>query len=475
MGQVTEGPPLEETLQRIFMLVFINVGPGFASLSQFLCSQTTSSSFRGTHTTSSESADSAENQQCDLSEKGIGRSGVEQNYKMLLKPDQPEDARILRVAIIGLPNSGKSTLTNSLMGWRVSSVSKKVHTTRKNTTGVYTQDNTQIVFLDTPGILSPSQRKRHNLERSLLIDPERSLHQANLVCVLVDVSNKWTRSVLDPLILQVLHLHQHIPAVLVLNKVDLLLSKEVLLQLTRSLTQGTVDGQPVSAVTRRSRNQGKQLDREALFNAMEPSQPQIEADTGPDNEGEDNSAATEQAEETVCELQTTSPSEDEAWESYFRQVRRAGPAVQGMKGWPLFKRVFMVSALSGDGVKDVKDYLMQSAQPGDWDFHSSLVTSQDPRELVLLCVREKLLEHLRNEVPYNIALDIVLWEVDEDGMFNIIINASAQNRRQVSILLGPQGQTIQKIASEAKQEMMNAFRCEMRLKIIAKTKRTQRR
>ncbi|XP_070205054.1 GTPase Era, mitochondrial-like isoform X2 [Littorina saxatilis] len=440
------------------------------TLARLLCTHTSSNAAQPVDPPSSAAEAEGAEQERELKQKGIGRFQDEQRFKLLLKPDQPADARILRAAVIGLPNSGKSTLTNNILGWRVSSVSQKVHTTRKNTTGIFTEGSTQIVFLDTPGILHPASRKRHNLENSMLIDPERSLHDADLVCVLVDVSNKWTRNEIDPLILQVLHLHQDIPAVLILNKVDLLQSREMLLQITRTLTRGIVDGHPVGISTKKMAK--KSLDLESLFDAMETKHQHHTPNP------EDPDFVHSQQSETEDSSSSPSPSQQadtEAWTAYFQKMRHARRAVDGMRGWPHFKRVFMVSALSGNGVPDVKDHLLQSAKPGDWDYHSSLVTSQDPRELVIMCVREKLLEHLRQEVPYKLKLDFEMWEVDEDGMFNIIMNVFTQNRREVSILLGPKGQTIQKIASEAKQEMMNAFRCEMRLKLIAKVARKSRR
>ncbi|XP_077867789.1 GTPase Era, mitochondrial-like [Saccoglossus kowalevskii] len=75
-------------------------------------------------------------------------------------PDQPENAEVLKVAVIGTPNCGKSTLTNQLMGRWVSSVSSKAHTTRQRTTAILTENNTQIIFLDTPGMVNVRKAKR---------------------------------------------------------------------------------------------------------------------------------------------------------------------------------------------------------------------------------------------------------------------------------------------------------------------------
>ena len=63
----------------------------------------------------------------------------------------PDDFRTGFVAIIGRPNVGKSTLMNALIGQKVSITSKKAQTTRHRINGVLTQDNTQYLFVDTPG------------------------------------------------------------------------------------------------------------------------------------------------------------------------------------------------------------------------------------------------------------------------------------------------------------------------------------
>jgi len=84
--------------------------------------------------------------------------------ELLLKP--PEDvpySKILRVSVVGDPNAGKSTLVNQIVGWKTCAVSSKVHTTRKNTKSVLMDGSTQIVFLDTPGLIGLQEKKQLSL------------------------------------------------------------------------------------------------------------------------------------------------------------------------------------------------------------------------------------------------------------------------------------------------------------------------
>ena len=124
------------------------------------------------------------------------------------------------IAIIGLPNVGKSTLLNQILGTKVSIVSPKPQTTRFNIRGVYTKGNSQIVFIDTPGI-----HDAKSLFNLLMVkEALRVLEEVDGILWVMDVTNRLPEEekILD-IIKQV-----NKPAILVLNKIDLVKKGELL-------------------------------------------------------------------------------------------------------------------------------------------------------------------------------------------------------------------------------------------------------
>jgi GTP-binding protein Era len=135
------------------------------------------------------------------------------------------------VALIGAPNSGKSTLLNALVGQKVSIVTHKVQTTRALIRGIVVHKNAQIVFVDTPGIFQPKRR----LERAMVTTAWGGAADADIVVVLVDAKKGLTEE--DRAIIQKL---AEFPAererVLVLNKVDIV-KRDTLLALTKEANE----------------------------------------------------------------------------------------------------------------------------------------------------------------------------------------------------------------------------------------------
>ncbi len=131
------------------------------------------------------------------------------------------------VAIVGAPNAGKSTLTNALVGSKISIVTPKVQTTRARITAIAIAGASQVIFVDTPGIFAPRRR----LDEAMVAAAWTGAGDADLVVLLVDAAQG--RSADTDRIVAGLK-EQGRRAVLALNKVDLV-RKETLLELAADL------------------------------------------------------------------------------------------------------------------------------------------------------------------------------------------------------------------------------------------------
>jgi GTP-binding protein Era len=125
------------------------------------------------------------------------------------------------VAIIGRPNVGKSTLLNRVVGQKVAIMSDKPQTTRNKIHGVYTTDNAQIVFLDTPGIHKPQSK----LGNYMMQVAEGTLNEVDAILFLVDVSEGLGGG--DRYIIERLK-QVKTPVILVMNKIDKVQPEELL-------------------------------------------------------------------------------------------------------------------------------------------------------------------------------------------------------------------------------------------------------
>lgn len=117
------------------------------------------------------------------------------------------------VSIVGRPNAGKSTLINSIIGSKVAIVSDKAHTTRNNIQGIYNDDDSQIIFIDTPGIHKPM----HKLGKYMNSQSYYSIEDTNVILFMADATEKIGKG--DKFILEKLK-EVDSNVFLVLNKVD---------------------------------------------------------------------------------------------------------------------------------------------------------------------------------------------------------------------------------------------------------------
>lgn len=133
------------------------------------------------------------------------------------------------VALIGAPNAGKSTLLNSLVGSKVSIVSRKVQTTRALVRGIAIEGNAQIVFVDTPGIFKPKRR----LDRAMVTSAWGGAADADVVALLLDV-RKGIDEEAEAILEKLPELKR--PKILILNKIDLI-ERSKLLEMASKLNE----------------------------------------------------------------------------------------------------------------------------------------------------------------------------------------------------------------------------------------------
>ncbi|XP_066137882.1 GTPase Era, mitochondrial [Euwallacea fornicatus] len=307
------------------------------------------------------------------------------------------ETKLLKVGIIGVPNSGKSTFINYLMNRKACPTSSKVHTTRFKTRSIFTEGNVQIVFLDSPGLVNENETKKFKLENSFLKDSKNVLQEADVVGVVHDVSNTFTRETLDIKIIRLLEINKNKTSFLILNKIDQLKSKRKLLDITRLLTDSCIDGKPVPS---------PQLKRTRHY---------VDKD---------------------------------------------------VRAWPYFSDIFMVSSLIGDGLEDVKQYLIDSARPGKWMFPQVVWTDQTAENIIQSSVKAKLLDFLPQEIPYRLKPELEYFDLNDEGTITAVVLIKTPSVRISKLVAGTEDGRLKQIIQSVREDLQNAFKNVVKISLI---------
>jgi GTPase len=271
------------------------------------------------------------------------------------------------VALIGEPNTGKSTLTNQLVGAKVCIVTHKAQTTRGPVRGIALVGDSQIILVDTPGIFAPKRR----LDQAMVEAAWTRAADSDLVLLIVDAPkglNDQLQALLD-------HLPQvRKPVVAVLNKIDRV-DKPQLLALADGLGQ----------------------------------------------------------------LQA-------------------------------FERIFMISALTGDGVGDLKAFLAEAVPAGPWLYPEDQLTDASLRQTAAEITREKLFLRLHEELPYASTVETTSWKELKDGSIRVEQTIYVERDSQKKIVLGAKGATIKKISTEAREEITEIAGAPVHLFVFVKVR-----
>jgi len=261
-----------------------------------------------------------------------------------------ETSRCGFVALIGAPNSGKSTLINALVGAKVAIVTHKAQTTRGPVLGIALEGESQIILVDTPGIFQPKRR----LDRAMSMAAWTRAGDADLVALVID-AERGLDAALDPVFANLAEIKR--PIIAVLNKIDLV-ARPKLLHLAADLSTRHV-----------------------------------------------------------------------------------------------FAETFMISALTGDGVPDLKAYLARAAPSGPWLYPEDQLTDAPLRQAAAEITREKLFLRLHDELPYSLTVETADWKELKDGSVRIEQTIYVMRDSQKKIVLGAKGATIKAISMAAREEI----------------------
>ena len=259
------------------------------------------------------------------------------------------------VALIGAPNAGKSTLMNAMVGTKVSIVTPKVQTTRSRVRGIAMEGESQIIFIDTPGIFQPKRR----LDRAMVSAAWKGAEDGDVLLLLHDCARREIDEDTARIVEQLAQSGRR--ASLVLNKIDLA-PQERLLERADELSQ-------------------------------------------------------------MCE----------------------------------FERVFMVSATTGNGIEDLRDWLAMRMPPGPYLFDPDDLSDMPMRLLAAEIMREKLFLNLHQELPYQLTVETENWEEMDDGSATVRLSIYVAREGHRGIILGKKGATIRRIGMSARIELEEAI------------------
>jgi GTP-binding protein Era len=276
------------------------------------------------------------------------------------KPAEKKTFKTGYVALVGRPNTGKSTLLNALLGQKIAIVSDKPQTTRISILGIKTTEKGQIIFIDNPGIHKPL----HALNKRMMNFVYSALETSDLVCLLIDAAQKFGHG--DEYVLETLK-RVNTPVFLLINKVDIVRKDTVL------------------------------------------------------------------------------------------------PIIDKYKDLYPFKEIIPVSALKGINV-DVLEKLVYDALPvADKLYSDEEISDQSERFLLAEIIREKILNHVKEELPFVTAVYIEGIENKEQAdwkkpgvtrpLTHIRASIYVEKDNHRAIIIGRQGRLIKQIGIEARREI----------------------
>lgn len=325
----------------------------------------------------------------------------------------------IRVGILGVPNAGKSELVNALVGAKVSAVSRKTNTTRMETIGTTTREDTQLVFLDLPGIVGP-EHYRNKAHESKVTMGWAAASTCDAILFVVDANRQARRADWR-----------------VRETID-------------SLTE-----------------QMRKLRYEEFLS--------------PEDEHEDADDVGEDDEDLVSNKTSPPPGilvlNKVDLMDRSKRAEQLPELVQSLATDPkkTFSKAFPVSALHSVGTEALLKHLLTLAKHRPWDYSPSESTAMNDRSRAIEVVRESVYDQVHKEICYGIEIVHKSWEDFRDGSVRIEQDLFVKSGGNRKIVVGKDGRTIGQIGVKARHVLEALLGRRVHLLLNVRVRRTNAR
>ncbi len=144
--------------------------------------------------------------------------------------------------------------------------------------------------------------------------------------------------------------------------------------------------------------------------------------------------------------------------------------VEKVKKYFICKEFFFISALNGDGVLELKNFLANQVPMGEWHYPEEHITDIPYRLLVSEIIREKLMIRLHHELPYGIAVETESWNQLEDGSIRIDALIYVKKKGQKKIVIGTSGDNLKHVGIDCRKELKSMLNKNVHLFIYVKVR-----
>lgn len=269
------------------------------------------------------------------------------------------------INIIGLPNVGKSTLLNEIIGEKISIVTHKAQTTRHNILGILNGDDYQLIFCDTPGIIDP----KYALQGAMMKAVKQSMEAADIVLAIASLDPKEYKKSTNFILEYCKNISQ--PLAIVFNKVDT--STEDIVQESTQLISSNIN----------------------------------------------------------------------------------------------YQRLFVISALHKYNINCLIEFALENSPSHPPYYEKDMYTDKDLRFIAAEKIREQILLHFKQEIPYSVEVIIDEYKEKED-IDHISAKIIVERESQKAIIIGKGGNVLKKIGTNARKNIQNFSKKKVFLEIFVK-------